>query len=307
MAAHKTDARSGLAPTDVCVCTFRRASLRQTLESLARQVQAPPFRVIVADNDDMPSAQALVEAARRELGLDIFYVHAPARNISVARNACLDAASAQVIAFIDDDETAPPHWLAMLVDGLETNGLDVAFGPVRAQYPPNAPAWAVQGDFHSFGPAVRADGRIDTGYSSNVAFRRAAARGLRFDPALGRSGGEDTLFFAQLHAAGARLGQVGAAWVEEPTPPSRLSLGWLMRRAFRSGQTHARVLRSRGEKTVQIAAVAAAKAAYCAAALALSLWSPLRVRRNVIRGALHLGVAAKALGMAEPVLYGAAE
>src|SRR3954471_3997193 len=38
---------------DVCVCTFRRSSLRETLESLANQQnEAVRMRVIVADNDD---------------------------------------------------------------------------------------------------------------------------------------------------------------------------------------------------------------------------------------------------------------
>jgi hypothetical protein len=44
--------------------------------------------------------------AQSDLSLDCLYVHAPARNISIARNACLDAADAPLIAFIDDDETA---------------------------------------------------------------------------------------------------------------------------------------------------------------------------------------------------------
>ena len=289
---------------DVCVCTFRRASVRETLASIAGQKGAPRLRVIVADNDDMPSAEALVNAAAREFGLAITYLHAPARNIATARNACLEAASADMVAFIDDDEIAPPDWLAGLIAGLGPD--DVVFGPVQARYQPGAPAWVVRGDFHSFGPIIRANGDIDTGYSSNVLFRRSVVEALRFEPGLGRTGGEDTFFFAQLHAGGARLGFCPAAMVYEPTPPERATLRWLLRRAFRSGQTHARVLRAHGQGAVAIAAPALAKAFYCALGGLVSFWSPVGGRRFMIRGALHAGVVAKALGASDLELYGGA-
>lgn len=307
MASSKTMTRGEAddAVVDVCVCTFRRPSLRQTLESLARQDGAPAFRVIVADNDEQPSAEGLAKLARTELGLDIRYVHAPARNISVARNACLDAATADFIAFIDDDEVAPPGWLAHMFGRLHEEGLDVVFGPVKARYAKGAPAWAVRGDFHSFRPAFRANGEIDTGYSSNVLFRRSIAGALRFEPALGRTGGEDTMFFSHLHAAGSRLGFCAEGEVEEPTPLARANLGWLVKRSFRSGQTHARMLRERGVSPLAIAWPAAAKASYCALAAIATVWSPVLMRRNIVRGALHLGVVAKAFGAGELELYGA--
>lgn len=289
------------AAVDVCLCTFRRASVRQTLASIAAQQGAPRLRVIIADNDDIPSAEASVNAAARELGLAITYLHAPARNIATARNACLEAASADLVAFIDDDEIAPPDWLAGLIAGLGQD--DVVFGPVQARYQPGAPAWVVRGDFHSFGPVVRANGDIDTGYSSNVLFRRSAVGALRFEPSLGRTGGEDTFFFAQLHAGGARLGFCPTAMVYEPTPSERATLPWLLRRAFRSGQTHARVLRAQGQGAFAIAAPALAKAFYCALGALARVLSPVGVRRFLIRGALHLGVVAKAFGAADLELY----
>ena len=93
---------------DIGVCTFRRAELADTLRSLAAMDMPSGFdvSVIIADNDDTPSARDLVTALSRELTLPIHYRHAPARNISIARNACLDASTADFVAFIDDDETA---------------------------------------------------------------------------------------------------------------------------------------------------------------------------------------------------------
>src|SRR5262249_43890547 len=79
---------------DICVCTYRRAQVVETLRSLGRLDREPDWaiRVIVVDNDETPSAFELAEATAREMALTLTYVHAPARNISIARNAGLNAA-----------------------------------------------------------------------------------------------------------------------------------------------------------------------------------------------------------------------
>lgn len=272
--------------------------------SLKGQEGAPSFRVIVADNDDEPSAQSVVHRAEHELGLRITHVHAPARNISVARNACLEASTADLVAFIDDDEAAPPQWLARLVDHQRQSNADVVFGPVKAVYDPDAPAWVVEGDFHSSQPVVRANGVIETGYSGNALMRRAIIGGRRFGLALGKTGGEDTFFFAELFKAGAKLDYCEAALVYETTPLARASLDWLVRRAFRSGQTHARVLRANGAWPIVIAAPAAAKALY-SGLVAAAAFDGVKRRRSWIRAALHAGVFAKAFGVSDLRIYGA--
>lgn len=292
------------ADVDVCVCTFRRPCLWETLLSLKGQEGAPSFRVIVADNDDEPSAQAIAHRAEHELDLRITYVHAPARNISVARNACLETSTADLVAFIDDDEIAPPQWLACLVDHQRQSNADVVFGPVKAVYEPNAPAWVVEGDFHSSQPVVRASGAIETGYSGNALMRRAVIGDRRFGLALGKTGGEDTFFFAELFKAGARLDYCEAALVYETTPLARANLDWLVRRAFRSGQTHARVLRANGVWPLAIAAPAAAKSLY-SVLVAATAFDGVKWRRSWIRAALHAGVLAKAFGVSDLRIYGA--
>ena len=93
---------------DICVCTFRRASLVDTLASLMTldlpgDVEA---RVIVVDNDTTPSAQTAVTHFAASAKLPVRYLHRPAGNISIARNGALDASDARFVAFIDDDETA---------------------------------------------------------------------------------------------------------------------------------------------------------------------------------------------------------
>jgi len=259
------------------------------------------MRVIVADNDDTPSARDRVSEAAA--GLDLTYVHAPARNISVARNACLDAASAPLVAFLDDDEIALPGWLAALLATMERSGAPIVLGPVRAHYADGLPGWLKAVDLHSTRPAVRRDGTIDTGYSCNVLFRRDILDGLRFDPARGVTGGEDDAFFSQLYRRGHRIAFAPDAVLDEPVPPDRARLGWLLRRAFRNGQTYASIRLAAGDRQAALAARAGAKAAACTAAAAASLWSGPRWRRALVRGALHAGAIARVFGKRDLELY----
>ncbi|MBL8550128.1 MAG: glycosyltransferase family 2 protein [Hyphomonadaceae bacterium] len=290
---------------DVCVCTYQRpASLQRTLQSLAKQRWSEGMRVIVADNDFTPSAKAVVDASRPASPHEIVYLHAPAQNISIARNACLAASSETLLAFIDDDEEASPDWLSTLYDHLLSHRLDVVFGPVQAIYQPGTLAWIAEGDFLSTRPWIPRSGRIDTGYAGNVLLRRAVCGATRFNPDFGRTGGEDTLFFAALHSGGARLGYCATAEVTHHVPAKDTTLRSLMRRRFRAGQGSWRALRDRGEGPLQILAMAIARVAYCCLQGLLALPSPVGWRRYAISTAFHAGVVARSLGIRADAIYG---
>jgi succinoglycan biosynthesis protein ExoM len=293
---------------DICVCTYRRVSIIDTIRSIAAQQISEDFRlrIVVSDNDDTPSAEGIVRNECAAIGLDYCYVHAPARNISVARNAALDAATAPLIAFIDDDEVATPSWLAALLECHATTSATIVFGPVQAVYG-DGPAWLREADLHSIRPAFRRGGTIDTGYTCNVLLDRAAMtrdmRDCRFDPALGRSGGEDTLFFHKLYSIGARCAFSEAALVHEPVAPHRRRLRWLLQRSFRSGQTHARVLQTSTTWRPRLIVISTAKFLYCLVATALYSASPIRWRRMAVRAALHAGVICHVAGLGDLKIY----
>ena len=306
--ADQTAIHEDLREVDVCVCTFRRPSVALLLASLAKQGVGGSLRirVIVADNDDVQSARATVEAAFAANGLNGLYLHAPARNISVARNACLQAAKAPLIAFIDDDEIARTGWLAGLVAAMDAAKSDVVFGKVNAAYAPDAPRWMPEADLHST-PAPFRNGVIDGGYTCNVLMQRKAIGALRFDPAFGRSGGEDTTFFAAMRGMGASMSYAADAVVDEPVTKSRSSLAWLTQRAYRSGQTYGLLRLGKGESRSRIAAVSLAKVTWCFIVASLTIWSPARWRKSAVRAWLHAGVFGAAVGGTPLELYGAAD
>lgn len=293
---------------DVCICTYRRPQIVETLAAVAAQ-RLPAdiaLRVIVADNDVEPRSRAAVCAAGETLGLDLIYVHAPARNISIARNACLDTARGDWIAFVDDDEIPSPAWLAALLAEARRGDWAATLGPVQAIYPPAAAAWASAGDFHSTRP-VWVRGTIETGYTGNVLLQRAPIErhGLRFDVAFGRSGGEDLDFFYRLRDAGGQIGFAPDALVSEAVPIERISLAWLVRRSFRRGQSHGVRLRRSSRRVVgrvlhlQLA---------LSKALVLGIGAACQIKtlprnRYLTRAALHCGVVARLAGLTEIELY----
>ena len=281
---------------DICVCTFRRPQLAATLQSLLHLdlSEGCRVRIIVADNDTVPSARALVSQFEGK-AIPVLYVHAPERNISVARNACLDHATGDLVAWIDDDETADPGWLTALCGALHEGGCDAVFGPAVALYPAGAPDHLVRGDFHSNRP-VRRHGEVRTGHTCNalVDMRKASTRALRFDVARGRTGGEDTDYFHRLWAAGGTLGICETALVFEEVAPIRMRPGWLIRRSFNSGHVFGELSRS-GAASASVAAIAGAaflKASYCFAVAAVNGASRVKRLWWARRGVMHLGVIA---------------
>lgn len=297
---------------DIAVCTFRRPELAETLRSLA-VITVPDrtaIRIIVADNDMEPSAARRVDALRSEIPFAIDYVHCPAGNISIARNACLDSATGDYLAFVDDDETVSREWLVRLLETATSTGAETILGPVRAGYDLDAPSWMRRGDFHSTRP-VWVGGEIVTGYTCNVLLdrKKQPLAGRRFNLALGRTGGEDTEFFTHMHKDGGRIAYAPDALVYEIVPEKRASFEWLAKRRFRSGQTHGRLLAQAAaghSRAVEIVR-AAAKSGYCAAASLLFVAAPVVRSRYALRTIMHAGVVSGLCGVRELEQYGASE
>ncbi len=262
--------------------------------------------IIVVDNDDQPSARHRVVAVAKQGPLQVTYIHHPGRNISAARNACLEASAAEFVAFIDDDELASPMWLSALIHEHRASGAQGVIGPVDAVYPADAPEWMRRAHVHSTRP-VWAGGVIRTGYTSNALVDRRSPeiREMRFDLALGRTGGEDTDFFSRIVGTGGRIAYAPEALIFEPVTPERLSFAWLARRRFRMGQTHARgLMRQPGAKRWLSLPVAAAKVCFCLISAAITLPDNRRRNMSVLRACLHAGVIAGLVGYAPLTLYG---
>lgn len=232
-----------MSPTvSIIIPTQRRPGpLALAAGSALRQagVDAATLELVVVDNDAVPSAQAAVEALARQAPFPVVYVHEPRAGVAYARNAAMQAARGQLIAFLDDDEEAPDTWLANLLAVQANHQADVVFGPVHARAPDAIKTHRayLERFFSRLDPAE--EGSIDHYYGcGNSLLRRAALSNPNQPFALKRNhiGGEDDLLFGEMQAHGARFAWAPKAWVHEDPAPGRLSLRYTLARAFAYGQ-----------------------------------------------------------------------
>ena len=219
----------------------RLGGLQVAARSVFAQQGVDPSRLelVVVDNDQVPSAQETIDALAAEAPFPVVYVHEPRAGVANARNAAMSQAQGDLIAFLDDDEEAPPTWLAGLLATRDALEADVVFGPVRGRAPPEIarhPTY-LETFFSRLGPAQ--SGAIEHYYGcGNSLLRRAALPDPQapFSALRNHIGGEDDLLFGEMKAQGARFGWAAEAWVWEDPVPDRLSLGYTIRRAFAYGQ-----------------------------------------------------------------------
>lgn len=227
----------------VCICTFRRPLLLQRLlDALLAQDLAPQlWQIVVVDNDPLASAQAILQHYHGKLGARLISLQETRSNISLARNAAINATESTWLAFIDDDELPASDWLSQLLACQQTYQADLVFAPVIPDYSLGIPAWIIRGGFFdrrrlaTGSPIGHQDAR-----TGNVLIRRAQLRAISaeqaFDPAFGRTGGEDSMLFRRIAAQGAIMVWCDEAAVSEEVPPERAKAGWLLRRSYRTGQ-----------------------------------------------------------------------
>jgi GT2 family glycosyltransferase len=141
-----------------------------------------PDEIVVVDQSREPHAALIANG-----GAPVRYVYSPTRGLCRARNLAVREARGDLLAFIDDDATADPGWLAALVDaaGAEDERL-VAGGQVVPASPERAGAF-VASEYVDHRSAVY-QGRIDRdplGGGNMAAYRSAFATVGLFDERLG--------------------------------------------------------------------------------------------------------------------------
>jgi len=226
----------------IAVPTFRRTEqLRELLPELLDQANSidPPAQVVVADNDPDGSARAVV----RDCPESVRYVHEPRPGLAAVRNRLLDESrDFDALAFIDDDEKPAAGWLAELVSAWRLYGCAAVSGPVRSVFDNQPEAWIATTAV--FRRPQHASGTLRTGGASNnllLDLRWLRQAELRFDPAYGESGGEDTKLMHSIVAAGGEIRWCDTAEVTELVPPERQTKQWVRQRLIRTSNSWARV------------------------------------------------------------------
>ncbi len=259
------------ASVAISIATFNRPEgLQQVLEGISGLVvpENTAIRVIVVDNSEDGNARERVEKTASGYRFPLTYFHETQRGISFSRNRGLQDALEQgddYLAFIDDDEFPEPDWLQTLLETIRASGAAAVSGGVKPRFV-SAPAWWVEkgGVFEILNYPENQP--IPYAHTTNalVDLHVVQEVGARFDPAFALTGGEDTLFFSELRDAGYDTVFSRKALVYEDIVPQRATLGWLLKRWYRTGNTDGLVERKKDAglgKAFKLAAGGAARVA----------------------------------------------
>jgi hypothetical protein len=213
--------RSGPEVT-VVVCTRDQPEgLAKCLQSLQEQ-SYPRTSILVVDN--APTTGDTHDVVNKSVGpYPTRYVLEPAPGLSNARNRSLAESQTDLVAWIDDDETADPHWICELVRGftLLPEATFVCGVMIPGELDTPAQLWFEEYGGHSkgrgFAPATfsPASSHVQSpffplppfGTGGNMAMRRSSPQAVRkFNVALGAGtlskGAEDTKAFTDVLLAG---------------------------------------------------------------------------------------------------------
>jgi len=165
----------------VIVAAYNAASTLGECLSSIRELNYPDYETIVVDDG---STDATAEIARQS---GVSTVRVEHNGLAVARNAGIEAAAGEVVAFIDADARADRDWLYHLIETIKRRDAAAAAGPSFAPDPKSARA-AAMAAAPGLPREVRAgDDRLLQLCGCNMAITKTA---------LVRAGGFDPMFTA---------------------------------------------------------------------------------------------------------------
>ncbi|AZS35599.1 hypothetical protein CVS47_00191 [Microbacterium lemovicicum] len=235
---------TGVGPVTVALATFKRPGpLANALNAIRSQVDeanragTASHEILVIDNDPRATGRDVAE----KYGARYFVESTP--GIAAARNRALDeAATSDVLIFLDDDEVVQPGWLDTITQRQRETGAAAVAGKVVTVFPAQLEPWIR--DSGAFIRPVRVDGQpMNEAATNNLLLHLPTIRalGLRFDERFGLTGGSDSMFTRQLTARGGEIRWAEAAVVVEQEEENRFTKKWVLMRTFRFGNTSARV------------------------------------------------------------------
>ena len=230
---------------DVVVPTHNRAELlEKAVNSLlaARTPAGLSRRIIIVDNNSTDTTAETISRMSAGNPGAVSGIHERQQGRSAALNAGIRASSAELIGFIDDDETVSEGWLEAVAAEFSRSEVDFIGGPVQGNWEVAAPAWLPAGlsgvlGIIEHGEDARDYGRDFPGIlvGGNCVFRRSVFEkvGL-YNTNLGRTtsglrSGEDDDLYARLLRAGLRGRYVPSLRIQHFIPRYRVT-----KRYFRS-------------------------------------------------------------------------
>lgn len=235
----------------IVLSTYNRAEqLGPAIEHLLAQApDAPPYEVIVVDNNSTDGTRRIIEAFLSRSDGRLHYVFEPRQGLSNARNAGLAEASAEIVAFTDDDVRVSSGWVAAIDRVFAAHPrIDCLGGRILPIWPGPTPRWLTRR--HWIGPLALQDYgdepfEVDAHRplslaGANFAFRKAVFDRIGvFSPLFPRS--EDTELLIRLWLAGGRALYVPDMLIHAAVQPTRLTKAYHREWHAHMGRCNARM------------------------------------------------------------------
>lgn len=222
----------------VLIPTFRRPDgFVRAARSVFAQRSGEAIDLVAVDNSPEGSALSTFSALAAESPIPFSWTHASKPGVAQARNAALAMAQGETVAWLDDDEEAPAHWLASLLEVQRNTSADCVFGPVRARAQEGVrEAGYFEALYSRTGPQQSGATDDTYGIGNSLQTRTFFDSLAPFDTRADQTGGEDDRLFAAAKKRGVRFAWAADAWVTEHIDTERTELVYALKRAFAYGQ-----------------------------------------------------------------------
>lgn len=245
----------------VIVCTHRNpALLARTLDGLAAQSLANElYEVIVVDNNSQDKTQELVGYYP-----SVKYVLEETLGLSCARNAGIENARADIVAFIDDDAEPSVNWLDQLLKVYDSYADAWAVGGrVLPIWDAEKPDWLTKEHYRSlslveWGQSTRALHWPERIIGTNCSFKKEVFSSIGgFEPELGRIGGlllsfEDTEIQQRIAEMGYSVYYTPDATVYHHVPAFRMTEEYFCNRTLGNHISHILMILSQSGRTSEV-------------------------------------------------------
>ena len=267
----------------IIICTYNRCrSLSHTLASFDRlDTRGIDVEVVLVDNNSCDDTRAVFDSWHRKSPLPARYLFEQRQGLSFARNAGVEKARGDIVAFTDDDVTVDGAWIKQLVTGIRASGAAAGGGKILPAWPGPVPSWLTE-DLHGYlalldlgdEPRIMDEPRL---YGANFAVQRDWMKRHRFSTSLGRVGtslrvGEDTALLADIAEQGGALFYCPHAVVRHRIEEWRLTKSYFRRWHTELGQMQGELFDENHPRTL------------CGV--------PFRVYREILEHSFELGKAA---------------
>jgi glycosyltransferase involved in cell wall biosynthesis len=132
----------------IIICTHNRADLlRKTLDSLLLLVDIKLVEIIIVDNQSTDHTGDVIDQylQQNEDKLAVYSLFESTLGLSAARNAGIRAASANIVAFLDDDAIPAKLWIRTILNTFNQMPEVMAMGGrITPRFETTRPQWLIK-------------------------------------------------------------------------------------------------------------------------------------------------------------------